>query len=74
MIGRKKQSTGRKSVPIPLCPPQIPYDLTRDRTWAAAVGSQRLTNHLCYDTAIAQRYFYLYLYCKGGEVKTEALF
>jgi hypothetical protein len=29
--------------PAPLCPPQIPLDQTRDRTRAAAVGSQRLT-------------------------------
>jgi hypothetical protein len=28
---------------VPLCPPQIPHDLTWDRTRAAAVGSQRLT-------------------------------
>jgi hypothetical protein len=27
----------------PLCPPQIPFDQTRARTRAAAVGSQRLT-------------------------------
>jgi hypothetical protein len=31
-----------KPVPAPLCPPQIPLDQTRDRTRAAAVGSQRL--------------------------------
>jgi hypothetical protein len=28
---------------VPLCPPQIPHDLTRARTRAAAVGSRRLT-------------------------------
>jgi hypothetical protein len=28
------------TVPVPLCSPQIPYDLIWDRTWAAAVGSQ----------------------------------
>jgi hypothetical protein len=28
---------------VPLCPPQIPHDLTWDRPQAAAVGSQRLT-------------------------------
>jgi hypothetical protein len=27
---------------MPLCPPQIPHDLTPDRTRAAAVGSRRL--------------------------------
>jgi hypothetical protein len=29
--------------PVPLCPPQIPYDMTWARTRAAAVGSKRLT-------------------------------
>jgi hypothetical protein len=28
---------------VPLCPPQIPHDLTWVRTRAAAVGSRRLT-------------------------------
>jgi hypothetical protein len=39
-IGRGNRSTRRKPAPEPLCPPQIPHDLTRYRTWAAAVGSQ----------------------------------
>jgi hypothetical protein len=42
-IGRGNRSTRRKPAPAPLCPPQIPLDQTRTRTWAAAVGSQRLT-------------------------------
>jgi hypothetical protein len=42
-IGRGNRSTRRKPTPAPLCPPQIPHDQTRDRTRAAAVGSQRLT-------------------------------
>jgi hypothetical protein len=42
-IGRGNRSTRRKPAPVPLCPPQIPHDLTRVRTRAAAVGSQRLT-------------------------------
>jgi hypothetical protein len=37
-IDRGNRSTRRKPVPVPLCPPQIPYDLTCDRTGAAAVG------------------------------------
>jgi hypothetical protein len=41
--GRANRSTRRKPAPVPLCPPQIPHDLTWDRTRAAAVGSQRLT-------------------------------
>jgi hypothetical protein len=28
MIGRGNRSTRRKPVPVPLCPPQIPHDLT----------------------------------------------
>jgi hypothetical protein len=42
-IGRGNRSTRRKPTPAPLCRPQIPHDQTRARTWAAAVGSQRLT-------------------------------
>jgi hypothetical protein len=42
-IGRVNRSTRRKPAPVPLCSPQIPHDLTRARTPAAAVESQRLT-------------------------------
>jgi hypothetical protein len=42
-IGRGNRSTRRKPAPVPHCPPQIPHDLTWDRTRTAAVGSQRLT-------------------------------
>jgi hypothetical protein len=42
-IGRGNRSTRRKPAPVSLCPPQIPHDLTWDRTRAAAVGSRRLT-------------------------------
>jgi hypothetical protein len=42
-IGRGNRSTCKKPAPVPLCPPQIPHDLTWDRTRAAAVGSQWLT-------------------------------
>jgi hypothetical protein len=42
-IVKGNRSTRRKPPPVPLCPPQIPLDLTWDRTRAAAVGSQRLT-------------------------------
>jgi hypothetical protein len=42
-IGRGKRSTLRKPAPAPLSLPQIPFDKTRARTRAAAVGSQRLT-------------------------------
>jgi hypothetical protein len=43
-IDRGKQKNSRKKpVPVPLCPPQIPHGLTRDRTRASAVGGRRLT-------------------------------
>jgi hypothetical protein len=42
MIDRGNRSTQRKPVPFPLCPSQTPH-AARTRTWAAAVGSQRLT-------------------------------
>jgi hypothetical protein len=41
-VGRGNRSTARKSAPVPLCPPQIPHDLTWARTRVAAVGSWRL--------------------------------
>jgi hypothetical protein len=41
-IDRGNRSTRRKLAPVPLCPPQIPHDLTWDRMRAAAVGSRRL--------------------------------
>jgi hypothetical protein len=42
-IGRGNRSTRRKPSPVPLCPQQIPHELTRARTRAAAMGSRRLT-------------------------------
>jgi hypothetical protein len=40
---RRNRNTRRIYVPLPLCPPQIPHDLTRARTRATAVGSRWLT-------------------------------
>jgi hypothetical protein len=40
---QRKPKYSEKTCPSALCPPQIPHDLTWDRTRAAAVGSQRLT-------------------------------
>jgi hypothetical protein len=42
-LGSVKRSSRRKPAIVPLCPPQIPRDVTRASTRAAAVGSQRLT-------------------------------
>jgi hypothetical protein len=42
-VGKGNRSTQMKPAPVPLYPPQIPYDMTRDRTRAATAGSRRLT-------------------------------
>jgi hypothetical protein len=39
----KTEELGEKPVPVPFCPPQIPYGLTRARTRASVVRGQRLT-------------------------------
>jgi hypothetical protein len=39
----KTEELGGKPVPVPLCPPQIPHELTRARTRASAVKDRRLT-------------------------------
>jgi hypothetical protein len=39
----KPKYSGKKPVPVPLCPPQIPQGLTWDRTPASAVRGRRLT-------------------------------
>jgi hypothetical protein len=43
MIGRGNGSTRRKLAQVSLCPPQIPHNVNRAWTRAAAVGSRRLT-------------------------------
>jgi hypothetical protein len=42
LTGENRQ-LGEKPVPVPLCPPQTPRGLTRDRTRASAVEGRRLT-------------------------------
>jgi hypothetical protein len=42
-IVRGNRSTRRKPAPVPLCPPQIPLDLTCALTCSALVGNQSLT-------------------------------
>jgi hypothetical protein len=42
-IGRGNRSTRRKPSAVPLCLPQIPYDLTRAQIRTSAMGNQRLT-------------------------------
>jgi hypothetical protein len=48
MIGKGNRSTRRKVGAMSLRPPQIPHDLTLDRTWAVAVGRRRLTGRVEY--------------------------
>jgi hypothetical protein len=43
----KNQGFREKPVPVPLCPPQIPYGLPCKSTWASVVRS------LCYGMALA---------------------
>jgi hypothetical protein len=42
-IDRGTRSTRRKPAPVPLCPPQIPHNLTQARTRAARMGTKLLT-------------------------------
>jgi hypothetical protein len=49
-IGRGNQSSRRKSVPVPLCPPQIPHDLSSN---PGRRGGKTASNRLSYGAAIA---------------------
>jgi hypothetical protein len=42
MLNRENEGTRRKHASVPLCPPQIPHDLTLARNRDPAVGSRRL--------------------------------
>jgi hypothetical protein len=42
-LTRENRNTRGNPVPVPLCPPQTPRGLARDRTRASALGSRRLT-------------------------------
>jgi hypothetical protein len=44
------RNTGRKPSPVPLCPPQIPHELTWDRTRSLR-GGKPATDRLSYGTA-----------------------
>jgi hypothetical protein len=50
-ISRGNQNTREKPASAPLCPPQIPHNLTWTQTRATAVGN-RPTNRLSYVTAV----------------------
>jgi hypothetical protein len=47
LTGEKAKYWGEKHVSVPLCPPQIPYGLSRDRT---RVSIQGVTNIKCQGT------------------------
>jgi hypothetical protein len=49
MIGRETRSTHRKPAPVPLCPPQIPYDLDSN---PGRLGGKLATKPLSYGTAL----------------------
>jgi hypothetical protein len=38
-----QMSSGNKTIPVPLHPPQIPYDITRGLNRGTGVGNQRAT-------------------------------
>jgi hypothetical protein len=67
-IGKGNRSTQRNPAPVPLFPPQFPYDLTSVRTRAAVVGS-RETNHLSYGTAYCPKYCSRFLDCFGARLE-----
>jgi hypothetical protein len=48
-IGRGNRSTRRKPAPMPLCPPQIPHDLTSN---PGRRGGKPEINRLSYGTAV----------------------
>jgi hypothetical protein len=50
-IGKGNQSARRKLVPVPLCPQQIPHDLTWDRI-SGRRGGKPATNRLRYGRAL----------------------
>jgi hypothetical protein len=60
-IGRGNRSTRRKPASVPVCPPQIPHDLTRARTRAAAVENRRLTALVMARPCLGLEYVVVYL-------------
>jgi hypothetical protein len=64
MIGRGNRSTRRKPAPVPLCPPQIPHDLTRREPgqprWEAGDQPPELW---CYKMTFTFTYTLILLHC-----------
>jgi hypothetical protein len=53
----RTEALGEKPVLVPLCPPQIPHEPTRNRTRVSVVRGRRLTAW-----AMARLYIYIYTY------------
>jgi hypothetical protein len=49
-LARETENSAKSTI-VPLCPPQIPHDMIRDRTGATTVGTPA-ANHLIYGTTI----------------------
>jgi hypothetical protein len=62
----KTEVLGEKPVPVPFCPPQIPYGLTRDRTRGLR-GGRPATNRLRHDTALNKTHYKTVLLSSGEE-------
>jgi hypothetical protein len=72
-IGRGNRSTRRKPAPAPLCPPQIPHDLTREATTRSLPG---LTMKCTRSEQIAEkfRFFKIYFRMHGETVMTDVAY
>jgi hypothetical protein len=69
----ENEELGEKPVPVPLCPPQIPHGLARERTRASAVTDRRLTItqvYLSHGTAALINLQALLLYLVQHSVET----
>jgi hypothetical protein len=53
--GEEPRESESKSVPVPVCPPQIPHRLPWKRNRALAVGSRRLSAWVMSRSRIAHR-------------------
>jgi hypothetical protein len=59
-IGRGTPNYTVKINPLPLCPPQIPYDLGSNPFHSSGKPT---TNHLGYGTAFDHRFLYVWAAC-----------
>jgi hypothetical protein len=52
-IGRGNRSTRRKPTPVPVCPLQIPHDLTSARSWRLSAWAMERPQHMTYLSHVA---------------------